>query len=209
MENSNLTIVEHPIIRTRLAVIRQATTETAAFREALNDVARLMTFEVTRSLETQPVEVETPITVMQADELVRPVTFVPILRAGVGLQNGMSDIVSESQVGYIGLYRDEETLEPKQYYSKLPANIADTDVFLVDPMLATGGSAIEATSQLKEAGVTRLRFVCLIAAPEGVEEYHKAHPDVPIFAAALDECLNENSYIVPGLGDAGDRYFGT
>ncbi|MCL4103645.1 UNVERIFIED_CONTAM: hypothetical protein GTU68_059724 [Idotea baltica] len=209
MEVKNLTIVDHPLIRTRLAVIRQATTETAAFREALHDVARLMTFEVTRNLETQPLEVETPIKTMQADELKRPVVFVPILRAGIGLQNGFSDIVSESHVGYIGLYRDEETLEPKKYYCKLPDEIAEGDVFLIDPMLATGGSAIEAVSQLKKAGAKRIRFVCLIAAPEGVVEFHKAHPDVPIFTAALDECLNEKSYIVPGLGDAGDRYFGT
>ena len=209
MTPDNFTLVDHPLIRTRLAVIRQSETETAAFREALHDISRLMTFEVTRDIETKPLEVETPIQKTAADQLARPVIFVPILRAGVGMLNGFTDIVTESLVGYIGMYRDEETLEAKNYYRKLPDQVTDGDVFLIDPMLATGGSAIEAVSQLKECGATRLRFVCLIAAPEGVENLNRAHPDVPIYSAALDECLNEKAYIVPGLGDAGDRYFGT
>ena len=208
-EFPNLTVIDHPLIRARLSVIRAAGTDTVSFRHALHDVAILMTFEVTRDLETNSLDVETPLMQMEGSQLKRPVVFVPILRAGVGLLNGLTEVVTEAQVGYIGLYRDEETLEAKTYYCRLPGNLEESDIFLIDPMLATGGSAIDAVGKLKEAGATRIRFVSLIAAPEGVAAFQEAHPDVRIFTAALDECLNDRAYIVPGLGDAGDRYFGT
>ncbi len=205
----NLSIIDHPIIRERLSKIRSVDTDTAAFRAALHDIARLMCFEVTRSLETEIVPVETPLIKTDGYKLKRPLVLVPILRAGVGMLNGFTEILSESSVGYIGMYRDEETKEPHRYYCKMPPGIDQADVILIDPMLATGNSGADAVDQLKAEGATQIRFVCLIASPEGVEAFSKRHPDVPIFTASLDECLNENSYIVPGLGDAGDRYFGT
>ncbi len=205
----NLFIIDHPIIRERLSRIRSVNTDTASFRSALHDIARLMCLDVTRDLETKIVPIETPLTKTNGFALKRPLVLVPILRAGVGMLNGFSEILSEASVGYIGMYRDEETLEPHRYYCKMPPGIDRADVILIDPMLATGNSGADAVDQLKAEGATRIRFVCLIASPEGVAAFSKRHPDVPIFAASLDECLNENSYIVPGLGDAGDRYFGT
>lgn len=204
-----LRIIDHPIIRERLTQIRSVESETAAFRHALHDIAALMCFEVTKDLETSEIEVETPLTKTAGHALTRPVVLVPILRAGVGLMNGFTGILTEASVGYIGLYRDEETHQPHAYYCKLPDHIAQSDVILIDPMLATGGSAADAADEIKRAGATRIRFACLIAAPEGVAAFEDRHPDIPIFTAALDEHLNENAYIVPGLGDAGDRYFGT
>ncbi len=205
----SLQVIDHPVIRERLTHIRSIDSDTAAFRHALHDIARLMCFEVTRDLETQTIEVETPLQKTDGHSLTRPVVLVPILRAGVGLMNGFTEILSEASVGYIGLYRDEITHQPHSYYCKLPPHTAESDVILIDPMLATGGSAADAADELKKAGATRIRFACLIASPEGVAAFEERHPDIPIFTAALDECLNENAYIVPGLGDAGDRYFGT
>ena len=204
-----MTVVDHPIIRERLTHIRSTDSSTAEFRHALHDIARLMTFEVTKDLETTTVEVETPLKKTEGHAFERPIVLVPILRAGVGLLNGFTEILTEASVGYIGLSRNEETHQPHSYYCKLPANIAETEVILIDPMLATGGSAADAADELKNAGATRLRFACLIAAPEGIAAFEERHPDIPVFAAALDERLDENAYIVPGLGDAGDRYFGT
>lgn len=204
-----LHVIDHPVIRERLTVIRSLDSGTAAFRHALHDIARLMCFEVTRNMATTAIEVETPLKKTEGHRLTRPIILVPILRAGVGLMNGFAEILPEAAVGYIGLYRDEETHQPHSYYCKLPAHLGGSEVILIDPMLATGGSAADAADELKKAGATAIRFACLIAAPEGVAAFEARHPDIPIFTAALDEKLNENAYIVPGLGDAGDRYFGT
>mgnify|MGYP006081420405 CR=1 FL=1 len=201
--------VDHPIIRERLTHIRSTDSDTAAFRHALHDIARLMCFSVTADLETTVTEVETPLTKTDGHQLTRPVVLVPILRAGAGMMHGFSEILTEASVGYIGLYRDEETHQPHRYYCKMPPNLAEADVIMIDPMLATGGSAADAADELKELGASSIRFACLIAAPEGVKAFEARHPDIPIFTASLDEQLNENAYIVPGLGDAGDRYFGT
>lgn len=202
-------VIDHPVIRERLTQIRSIDSDTAAFRHALHDIARLMCFGVTQDFATRKIEVETPLQKTEGHELAKPVILVPILRAGVGFMNGFAEILSEASVGYIGLYRDEETHQPHRYYCKLPAHIDRAEVILIDPMLATGGSAADAADELKKAGATAIRFACLIAAPEGVATFESRHPEIPVFAAALDECLNENAYIVPGLGDAGDRYFGT
>lgn len=204
-----LHVIDHPLIRERLTTIRSSQSETTAFRHALHDIARLMCFEVTKDLETKAVEVETPLTKTQGCALSRQIVLVPILRAGVGLMHGFTEILTEAPVGYIGLYRDEETHQPHRYYCKMPPGIEESEVILIDPMLATGGSAADAADELKQLGACRIRFACLIAAPEGVEAFSQRHPDVPVYTASLDECLNENAYIVPGLGDAGDRYFGT
>ena len=205
----SLHIVEHPIIRERLTHIRSVESDTAAFRHALHDISRLMCFEVTKDLETTSHTVETPLVKTEGHALTRPIVLVPILRAGAGMMNGFAEILTEASVGYIGLYRDEETHQPHRYYCKMPPDIVDADVILIDPMLATGGSAADAADEIKAEGATRIRFACLIAAPEGVEAFSKRHPEIEIYTAALDEHLNENAYIVPGLGDAGDRYFGT
>lgn len=202
-------VIDHPVIRERLTQIRSIDSDTAAFRHALHDIARLMCFGVTQDFATRKIEVETPLQKTVGHEPAKPVILVPILRAGVGFMNGFAEILSEASVGYIGLYRDEETHQPHRYYCKLPAHIDRAEVILIDPMLATGGSAADAADELKKAGATAIRFACLIAAPEGVATFEARHPEIPVFAAALDECLNENAYIVPGLGDAGDRYFGT
>ncbi len=204
-----LHLVEHPIIRERLTHIRSTDSDTAAFRHALHDIARLMCFPVTAELETTVTEVETPLTKTEGHQLTRPIVLVPILRAGAGMMQGFSEILSEASVGYIGLYRDEETHQPHRYYCKMPPNLAEADVIMIDPMLATGGSAADAADELKELGASRIRFACLIAAPEGVKAFEERHPDITIFTASLDERLNKDAYIVPGLGDAGDRYFGT
>jgi len=206
---SQLTVIDHPIIRERLSTIRSVDTDTAPFRHALHDIARLMCFEVTRDLETETLPIETPLIQTEGYRLKRPVILVPILRAGVGMLHGFTEIITEAAVGYIGMYRDEKTLEPHRYYCKMPPKIGQADVILIDPMLATGHSGADAVDQIKAEGATRIRFACLIAAPEGVEAFSQRHPDVPIYTASLDEKLNEKSYIVPGLGDAGDRYFGT
>jgi len=206
-----LSVLDHPLIQVRLTTLRNKLTATPEFRRALHDIAELAAFELTRDLELAETEVETPLVATQGAMLARRLVLVPILRAGVGMLNGFSDLLSESVIGHIGMYRDEETLEPKSYYTNLPAaaELAESDVILIDPMLATGSSSAEAASQLKAAGARRIRFVSLIAAPEGVRMFAEQHPDVRIYTASLDQGLDENAYIVPGLGDAGDRYFGT
>ena len=202
-------VLDHPLIRARLTELRRVSTETLHFRQALHDIAQLMTYELTRDLETEPFEIETPIRKTEGARLKRPVTLVPVLRAGAGMLNGFTEILSDAAVAFIGLYRDEQSLRPRPYYSNFPPTLGESDVILIDPMLATGHSGAEAAAQLKNAGATRIRFATLIAAPEGVAEFHSRHPDIPIFTASVDEGLNEKAYIVPGLGDAGDRYFGT
>lgn len=202
-------LVDHPVIRERLTRIRSVASGTAEFREALHDVSRLLCYEVTRDLDTTPVPVTTPLCETTGHRLARPVVLVPILRAGIGLLQGFTDILGEAAVGTIGLYRDEETLAPHRYHFRMPPAIDEAEVILIDPMLATGGSAGDAIDELKREGATRIRLACLIAAPEGVAAVAARHPEVPVYAAALDRCLDERAYIVPGLGDAGDRYFGT
>ena len=201
--------VDHPVIRERLTRIRSVESDTAVFRASLHDVSRLLCYEVTRDFETGPIPVTTPLCEAGGCHLVRPIVLVPILRAGLGMLHGFTEILSEAAVGTIGLYRDETTLKPHRYHFRMPPRLAEAEVILLDPMLATGGSSADAVDELKAEGATRIRFACLIAAPEGVAAFASRHPDVPVYAAALDECLDDRAYIVPGLGDAGDRYFGT
>ena len=201
--------IQHPVIQSRLTLMRQSGTDTLHFRHSLHDIAELMTFEITRDFETEAFEIETPIKKTVGQRLKRPITLVPILRAGVGMLNGFTQILPDAAVGYIGLFRDEETLQPKCYYSNFPPNLAESECILIDPMLATGNSGAEGASQLKAAGAKRIRFAALIAAPEGIAAFHDRHPDIPVYTASVDEGLNDQAYIVPGLGDAGDRYFGT
>ncbi len=204
-----LHLVDHPVIRERLTRIRSVHSSTSVFREALHDVSRLLCYEVVRDFETVAVPVPTPLCEAEGHRLARPVVLVPILRAGLGMLRGFSDILGEAAIGTIGLRRDEETLAPHLYHCRLPPSLADAEVILLDPMLATSGSVGEAIDELKATGASRIRFACLIAAPEGVAAFTARHPDIPVYAAALDRCLDEHAYIVPGLGDAGDRYFGT
>jgi len=205
-----LTVIEHPLIQHKLSLLRDRATPTKLFKELVDELAMLMAFEATRDLPLEPVTIETPLETMQARRLAgyEPV-LVPILRAGLGMVDGIRALMPSARVGHIGLYRDHDTLKPVEYYFKVPPDLAQRDVFVLDPMLATGGSAADAITQLKQAGARRLRFMCLVAAPEGVAYLHTAHPDVPIFAAALDRQLSASGYILPGLGDAGDRLFGT
>ncbi|WP_342600134.1 uracil phosphoribosyltransferase [Psychrobacillus sp. FSL H8-0483] len=203
-------VFDHPLIQHKLTYIRDVNTGTKEFRELVDEVATLMAFEITRDLPLEETEVETPVQPTKSKVLAgKKLGIVPILRAGIGMIDGILKLIPAAKVGHIGLYRDPETLQPVEYYVKLPADVADRDFILVDPMLATGGSAIEAVNSLKKRGATSIKFMCLIAAPEGVEALQKAHPDVDIYIAALDEKLNDHGYIVPGLGDAGDRLFGT
>jgi len=203
-------IFDHPLIQHKISIIRDKCTNQKEFRELVNEIAMLMTYEVTRDMALKTVEIETPICMTKAKQLVNDeVTIVPILRAGLGMVDGMLKLLPNARVGHIGMYRDHDTLEPVPYYCKLPEGVANSPVIILDPMLATGGSVIAAIDHLKEAGVKDMKFMCMIASPEGIEVVSNAHPDVAIYAAALDECLNENAYIVPGLGDAGDRLFGT
>jgi uracil phosphoribosyltransferase len=204
-----LTIVEHPLIRIKLSRLREAATPTPEFRDNLAGIATLLAFEATRDFSTDAVRVQTPLAPCSGDVLARPVIIVPILRAGLGMVEGIQSVIPEASVGHIGMFRNETTLMPESYYFKQPAHLADADVLVVDPMLATGHSASTAISQLKDHGALRLRFVCVIGCPEGVSHLRAAHSDVRIFAAAIDGGLNEHAYIVPGLGDAGDRCFGT
>ena len=206
---TNVTLVDHPLIQVRLSKLRDQSTGVAAFRSNLQEIAKLMTFEVTRQFEVEPVEVQTPLAKTTGAKPVRPIILVPILRAGIGMLDGILEILPEAQIGHIGLYRDEETHLPESYYCKLPDNIGNADVILIDPMLATGSSGAEAARQLAAAGASRIHFICLVACPEGIEHFSSCNPDVPIYTAAIDSHLDENAYIVPGLGDAGDRYFGT
>lgn len=203
-------IFDHPLIQHKLSLMRDVHTGAKEFRELLEEISMLMVYEVTRDLPTKEVEIETPLCKTKARHLSgKKVGIVPILRAGLGMVDGMLTLIPAAKVGHIGLYRNEETLEPVEYYCKLPKDIAERDVFVLDPMLATGGSAIDAIGQIKKRGAKHIKFIGLIAAPEGLKALHEAHPDVDIYVAAQDEKLNENGYIIPGLGDAGDRIFGT
>ena len=203
-------VISHPLIQHKLSILRRSTTPTKDFRELVDEIAMLMGYEVSRDLPLEDVEIETPVTTTVQKQLAgNKLAIVPILRAGIGMVDGLLSLVPAAKVGHIGMYRNEETLEPVEYLVKLPEDIDQRQIFLVDPMLATGGSAILAVDSLKKRGATNIRFVCLVAAPEGVEKLQAAHPDIDIYTAALDEKLNEHGYIVPGLGDAGDRLFGT
>ncbi|GEB77660.1 uracil phosphoribosyltransferase [Sporolactobacillus inulinus] len=205
-----LVVLNHPLIQHKLTMIRDYRTGTKAFRELVDEVATLMAFEITRDLALKEVEVETPVAKAKAYEIAgKKMGIIPILRAGLGMVNGVLQLIPAAKVGHVGLYRDPKTLKPVEYYVKLPADISERDLIVVDPMLATGGSAAAAIASLKQRGGVNIKLMCLIAAPEGVKAVQKEHPDVDIYLAALDEKLNEHGYIVPGLGDAGDRLFGT
>ncbi|HRX19809.1 MAG: uracil phosphoribosyltransferase [Gemmatimonadetes bacterium] len=204
-----VTILDHPLLADKLARLRATGTAPAAFAALVRQIAALMTWPATATLATREEPVTTPMEPMTGRVLARPVALVPILRAGLAMVDGFRDLIPEARTGHIGLYRDHDTLRAIPYYFKVPEPIADHDVLVLDPMLATGGSAIEAIRELKAAGAVRLTFCCLVAAPEGIARLHEAHPDVPIVAAALDRELNAHGYILPGLGDAGDRTFGT
>lgn len=208
--NSNVTIFDHPLIQHKLSILRNKETSSMEFRALISEISTLMCYEATRDLPLEEVEIETPICKMTAKHISgKKLAIVPILRAGLGMVEGISSLIPAARIGHIGLYRDEETLKPVEYYCKLPKDIGERDVIVVDPMLATGGSAIDAVSQIKLRSPRSIRFMGIIAAPEGIEAFTKAHPDVNVYVAALDEKLNEKGYIVPGLGDAGDRIFGT
>lgn len=207
---TRVSVMDHPLIQHKLGYIRDKNTSTKEFRELVDEVGMLMAYEITRELSLEDVEVETPIGLTIAKRLSgKKICLVPILRAGLGMTEGIHKLIPSARVGHIGLYRDPETLEAVEYYAKFPSDIEERDILVIDPMLATGASAIEAISAIKKRGATKIRFICLIAAPEGVKALEKAHPDVDIYIGALDEKLDENSYIIPGLGDAGDRLFGT
>jgi uracil phosphoribosyltransferase len=206
----NLTVLEHPLIQHKLSILRDRRTTTRDFKQLVNEIATLMAFEVTKDLATEPVEIETPLERMTGRQVSgKKLTLVPILRAGLGMVEGIAQLIPSARVGHIGLYRDHDTLKPVDYYFKIPHDEVERDFFILDPMLATGGSAVAAVAALKAAGARRIRFLSLVAAPEGVQRLLEAYPDVPVFAAALDRQLNEHGYILPGLGDAGDRLFGT
>ena len=207
---STLHIVDHPLIAHKLSIMRNKKTGSKDFRELLNEIAMLMGYELTRDLPLEDVIIETPVAKTKAAMVSgKKLAVVPILRAGIGMVDGILSLVPVAKVGHIGLYRDPETHKPVEYYCKLPTDIQDRIVILVDPMLATGGSACDALALLKKRGCKNIKFMCLVAAPEGVKKVQDEHPDVDIFTASLDECLNDHDYIVPGLGDAGDRIFGT
>ena len=210
MKENNVFIFDHPLIQHKTALLRDKHTNTKEFRELASEISMLKGYEVTRDLPTVEVDVETPMGTAKARVLEgKKLTLVPILRAGLGMVDPMLRLIPSAKVGHIGVYRDPKTLQPVEYYCKLPEDVANREVILLDPMLATGGSASASIDFLKARGVTHIRFVCLIAAPEGIELLRKNHPEVPIYCACLDEGLNEHGYIVPGLGDAGDRLFGT
>jgi uracil phosphoribosyltransferase len=206
---ANVVIISHPVIQTKLTQLRDVIADHRTFRALLQEIAGLMVYEVTRDWPTTTQAVKTPLEEMTGHVLARQVTLVPILRAGLGMVDGILRLLPEARLGHLGLYRDEKTLEPVSYYNKLPPDIAETEVLLIDPMLATGGSGTTAIGFLKKAGVHKIKFVCLVAAPEGIAAVHQKYPDVPIYCAAVDRQLNDRGYILPGLGDAGDRIFGT
>lgn len=206
----HLTVVNHPLVQHKLTLMREKDTSTAVFRQLLREISQFLAYEVTRDLPMTTKQIDTPLTDMEAPVLAgRKLALISILRAGNGLLDGMLELIPSARVGFVGLYRDEETLEPVQYYFKVPEELGKRMVIAVDPMLATGNSSVAAIDLLKKAGAKNIRFLCLLAAPEGVKRMQEAHPDVPIVTAALDDHLNEKGYIVPGLGDAGDRMFGT
>lgn len=206
----HLTVVDHPLIQHKLTLMREKDTSTNSFRRLLREISHLLAYEITRDLPMTTKRIETPLCPMEAPAIDgKKLALISILRAGNGLLDGILDLVPAARVGFVGLYRDEATLKPVQYYCKLPERLSDRLVIAVDPMLATGNSSVAAVDLLKQAGARNIRFLCLLAAPEGVERMRQAHPDVPVVTAALDQRLNEKGYIVPGLGDAGDRMFGT
>ena len=206
----HLTHVTHPLVQHKLTLMRRKETSTAGFRQLLREISQLLAYEVTRNLPMTTERIETPMQMMDAPVLDgKKLVLVSILRAGNGLMDGILELIPSARVGFVGLYRDEETLQPVQYYFKVPQSLEDRMVIAVDPMLATGNSSVAAIDLLKKAGATKIRVLCLLAAPEGIARMKEAHPDVPIVTAAVDDCLNEQGYIVPGLGDAGDRMFGT
>ena len=205
-----VTVFDHPLIQHKLSIMRDKDTSVKEFRELVSEVAMLMCYEATRDLPLEEVEIETPVAKAKVNRLSgKKLAVVPILRAGLGMVDGMLTMIPSAKVGHIGLFRDPETLLPVKYYCKMPKDIAERDVIIVDPMLATGGSAVAAINMMKEKGVKNIKFMCLVSAPEGVEVVNQAHPDVPIYTAALDRQLDDHNYILPGLGDAGDRIFGT
>jgi uracil phosphoribosyltransferase len=206
----NLTVLEHPLIQHKLALLRDRQTPTKDFRDLVGEIAMLMAYEVTKDLPTEPVDFDTPLEHATGQRVAgKKLALVPILRAGLGMVEGILQLVPSARVGHIGLYRNEETLQPVDYYFKAPAAREQRDFFLLDPMLATGGSAVEACTTLKQAGARSIRMLCIVAAPPGIAKMLAVHPDVPVYAAALDRMLNDKGYILPGLGDAGDRIFGT
>lgn len=208
--SKNPMILDHPLVQHKVSHLRDKNTGTKEFKELVSELAMLLCYEATRDLPTEEVEIETPVAIAKTRVLSgRKLALVPILRAGLGMVDGMLSLLPAAKVGHIGLYRNEETFEPVEYYCKLPSDIAERDVLVLDPMLATGGSAVDAIGQIKKRGAKSIKFLAIIAAPEGLERLHTAHPDVDIYVAALDEKLNEQGYIIPGLGDAGDRIFGT
>lgn len=204
-----LKVLNHPLITHKLTQMRKVTTGTKDFRENLDEIAGLMAYEISRDLPVHTIDIITPVAPTQAQELSKEIVLVPILRAGLGMVNGIRNLIPTAKVGHIGLYRDEQTLEPHEYFAKFPSNMPDSVVMVLDPMLATGGSASAAVTMLKKRNAKLIKLVCLVGAPEGVKRMQEDHPDVDIYLAALDERLNEHGYIVPGLGDAGDRIFGT
>ncbi|MBQ1467725.1 MAG: uracil phosphoribosyltransferase [Solobacterium sp.] len=204
-----LEVLNHPLITHKLTLMRNKNTGTKDFRENLDEIAELMAYEICRDLPIQPIDIETPMGPCVGYELSKEVVIVPILRAGIGLLDGIRRLVPTAKVGFVGLYRDEETLQPQEYFSKFPKNLEDAIVMIVDPMLATGGSAVAAINLVKEHGAKSIKLICLVGVPEGAKAVQEAHPDVDIYLAAMDDHLNEIGYIVPGLGDAGDRIFGT
>ena len=210
MYSEKVHIMNHPLVAHKLTIMRDKNTSVKDFRELVSEIGMLITYEATRDLPMEEVEIETPITMAKTKVLAgRKLALVPILRAGMGMLDGMLTLLPAAKVGFIGLYRDEETLQPVEYFCKLPQDIAERDVLVLDPMLATGGSAIDAITQIKKHGAKRIKFIGLLGAPEGIKALHEAHPDVDIYLGAQDDRLNENGYIVPGLGDAGDRIYGT
>ncbi len=208
--NNNVFVMNHPLIQHKLSILRDESTGSKQFRELVSEIAMLMCYESTRDLPLEDATVKTPMTEAKTKVLAgRKMAFVPILRAGLGMVDGVLSLIPAAKVGHIGMYRDPETHTPIDYYCKLPADLEERDVFVLDPMLATGGSAIDAVTRIKEFNPKRIKFMCIIAAPEGIKAFTEAHPDVPVYCAGLDDCLNDHCYILPGLGDAGDRIFGT
>lgn len=206
----NLQVINHPLIQHKLTILRDKRTGTKYFREVVNEIARLLAYEVSREMPVEDIEIETPLVKSVQKQLAgKKVVIVPILRAGLGMVDGILDLIPAAKVGHVGLYRDQETMEPVEYFVKMPSGLEERQMLVVDPMLATGGSAVAAIDALKKRGANNIKFVCLVAAPEGVKVLQDAHPDVEIFTASLDERLDEKGYILPGLGDAGDRLYGT
>ena len=209
LTHARVTLIAHPLVQVKLTQLRDAKTSSTDFRARVCELAMLMVFEATRDLPVRPQTIATPLASHEGRALVRPLVVAPILRAGLGMLEGMLQLLPDVSVAHIGMFRDETTHRPRSYYFKAPAHLADADVLVIDPMLATGWSATSAITQLKTHGATAIRFVCLVSCPPGLEQLSAAHPDVAIYTAAIDPLLDENAYIVPGLGDAGDRYFGT